>query len=273
MKRIRATEYIDLSIEGEYVQASRHISQTPCPKCINNSGFVTHYKENGQSYSRRCRCQGIDHRIKAFNQAKVPARYLDAQLSSYHPRDLTGLETVNRIYDFAWSFVPQSKGLLIYGGYGTGKTYLAVSMVRILTLLRGYSVRFVEFSHLLSALQAEFANGDRYIKRQFDRPQKSLMQKLVEADCLIIDELGEGRQSDWAKSVLEELITKRYNASGTTLITTNYDPRRSHLGEPDHLEERVGARLYSRLQQMCEPLPLFGGDYRKEFNLQSDTIL
>ncbi len=272
MKRIRATEYIDLSIEGEYVQACRHLSQSPCPKCINNSGFITSYKPNGQSSSRRCRCQGIDHRIKAFNQAKIPARYLDAKLSSYRPRDLTGLETANRINDFAWSFVPQSKGLLIYGGYGTGKTYLAVSMVRILALLRGYNVRFVEFSHLLSALQAEFSGGDRYGKRQLDRPQKGLMQHLIDADCLVIDELGEGRQSEWAKSVLEELITKRYNASGTTVITTNYDPRRSNLGEPDHLEERVGARLYSRLQQMCDPLPLFGGDYRKQLDLPADII-
>ena len=89
------------------------------------------------------------------------------------------------------------------------------------------------------------------------------MRQLINAECLIIDELGEGRQSDWARSVLEELITKRYNASGTTIITTNYDPRRSQLGEPEHLEERIGARLYSRLQQMCDPIPLFGGDYRE----------
>lgn len=266
MKRLRATEYIDLMIEGEYVQALRHNSQSPCPKCLNNSGFVTSYQQSGQSFSRRCRCQGIDHRIKAFNQAKVPARYLEAQLSSYQPRDLTGYEALHRLQEFAWSFVPQSKGLLIYGGYGTGKTYLVVSVVRVLALLRGYRVRFVEFSHLLSALQAEFSQNDRdrFSRHRSESETRGLMQSLIEAECLVIDELGEGRQSEWAKSVLEELITKRYNASGTTIITTNYDPRRSHLGEPNHLEERVGARLYSRLQQMCDLLPLFGGDYREQ---------
>ena len=272
MKKIRATEYIDLYIEGEYVQAARHTSQAPCPKCVSNSGFITSYDLGGQSFSRRCRCQGIDQRIKVFNQAGIPARYLDAQLSSYKPRDLTGVEAVSRAREFAWTFTPQSRGLLIYGGYGTGKTYLAVSMIRIIALLRGYHVRFVEFSHLLSALQAEFNQNDRYTNSPRDRKSKGLMQRLIEAECLMIDELGEGRKSEWAKSVLEELITKRYNASGTTVITTNYDPRRDRIGEPDHLEDRVGARLYSRLQQMCDPMPLFGGDYREHIDTRGESL-
>ena len=262
MKTYRATEYIDLMIEGEFVQARRHPSQVPCPKCMNNIGFITLVDASGRSISRRCRCQGIDHRIKVFNQSKVPARYIDAELSSYQPRDLTGVEALQRAEEFAWSFVPQSRGLLIYGGYGTGKTYLAVSILKVLALLRGYQVRFVEFSHLLSALQASFnQTNDRYASS--DKVKDSLMQSLINAECLVIDELGEGRQSEWAKSVLDELITKRYNASGTTILTTNYDPRRSHLGESEHLEERVGAKLYSRLQQMCDPMPLFGRDYRE----------
>ena len=262
MKTYRATEYIDLLIEGEFVQARRHSSQTSCPKCANNLGFITLIDTNGHSISKRCRCQGIDHRIKMFNQAKVPARYIDAQLSSYQPRDLTGVEALQRAEEFSWSFVPQSRGLLIYGGYGTGKTYIAVSIIRILALLRGYQVRFVEFSHLLSALQARFnQTHDRYTPQE--KAKGSLMQSLINAECLVIDELGEGRQSEWAKSILDELITKRYNASGTTILTTNYDPRRSHLGDSDHLEDRVGAKLYSRLQQMCDPMPLFGRDFRK----------
>ena len=68
MKVIRATEYINLFTKGEYVQAVRHKSQIPCPKCVNNSGFITSYDPNGQSSSRRCRCQGIDQRIKVFTK-------------------------------------------------------------------------------------------------------------------------------------------------------------------------------------------------------------
>jgi DNA replication protein DnaC len=256
MNPIRATEYIELFVDGEYATARRHHSQTPCPHC-KDMGFLSITDPRGYSTSRRCRCWGFDQRIKAYNRAKIPARYLDAHLEGFHPREHSGREALQRAREFAWSFTPHAKGLLIYGGYGTGKTYLTISLVRILTLLRGYSVRFIEFSHLLSQLQSQFKRSHT------QNPSDELIQPLIQADCLVIDELGEGRQSEWTKSVLEELITKRYNASGTTLITTNYDPRLSQRGATHHLEDRVGPRIYSRLQQMCSPVSLFGVDYRK----------
>ena len=254
MNPVRMTEYVEVLVDGEHARARRHHSQSPCPRC-KDMGFLTS-RNTLYTTSVRCRCWGIDHRIKAFNRALLPARYLDASLERFHPREPSGRAALRRAFDFAWSFTPHAKGLLFYGGYGTGKTYLSVSIANVLSLHRGYSVRFIEFSHLLAELQ-----------NTFNQPQSArteIMTQLVQTDCLVIDELGEGRQTEWTKSVLEELITKRYNASGTTLITTNYDPRLSHRSEQNHLEERIGARIYSRLQQMCSPVPMFGVDYRSQ---------
>ncbi len=84
---------------------------------------------------------------------------------------------------------------------------------------------------------------------------------------LVIDELGKGRSNEWELNILDQLISKRYNASRMTLITTNYVTREiaKATGNSDEiLEVRVGERIASRLFEMCELIHLEGRDYRKE---------
>ena len=116
--------------------------------------------------------------------------------------------------------------------------------------------------HLLSALRASY--GDRGQAEDVLRP-------LVDVPLLVIDELGKGRGTDWELSVLDELISKRYNAQRTTVFTTNYGIESSPEGAgqaEDSLLERVGVRIHSRLMEMCEPVRLTGYDYRRELGQQ-----
>jgi hypothetical protein len=47
-----------------------------------------------------------------------------------------------------------------------------------------------------------------------------------------------------------------------TLFTTNYDDN-PDITDPDSLLFRIGARMRSRLHEMCEGLYLSGADYRE----------
>src|SRR5947207_1757798 len=72
---------------------------------------------------------------------------------------------------------------------------------------------------------------------------------------------------DWVKDTMMQIIGTRYNDRRLTIFTTNYlDARRNPADET--LEDRVGARLRSRLYEMCKSVHLDGEDYRRRFDAQ-----
>ena len=79
--------------------------------------------------------------------------------------------------------------------------------------------------------------------------------------------MGKGKSSEWEQNILDQLISKRYNSSKKTLVTTNYVARESlpkgSRNKMEILEDRVGERIASRLYEMCTPLYIEGSDYRK----------
>ena len=90
-----------------------------------------------------------------------------------------------------------------------------------------------------------------------------MLLPLIETEVLVIDELGKGRSSDWELNILDQLISKRYNASKITLITTNYVSKEYMKEDQETLEARVGDRIASRLHEMCEFIYIEGQDHRK----------
>src|SRR3989304_2730323 len=103
--------------------------------------------------------------------------------------------------------------------------------------------------------------------------ENEVLLPLIETEVLVIDELGKGRSSEWELNILDQLISKRYNASKITLITTNYvsednkqkkgSGHSSQNEDQETLENRVGSRIASRLREMCEFIPIEGDGQTK----------
>jgi DNA replication protein DnaC len=244
----------------------------PCPACEGEEHV--YYEDNhGYRYVDRCRvCGALADRITAFNRCGVPARYGLARLQSFVTTQddqsaIGNLPQVKlQVYQWLRGFTPKDRGFVVHGSVGTGKTYLLASVVNHLTLEKGISTRFVEFTHLLGEIREKFDRG---------RSESDVLDPLTSTTVLAIDELGKGRRTDWQLSIIDELISKRYNRGLTTIFTTNYrldEPtlssattasefRRKAVSET--LRERVGDRVFSRLHEMAVLIPIDAPDFRR----------
>ena len=136
-----------------------------------------------------------------------------------------------------------------------------VGLCKLLIFVHGIPVRFVEFSRLLGQLRAAYSAG---------KSDEAILGELVTVPILAIDEIGKGRLTEWEMSIIDDIVSRRYNALKPLLGTTNYqwrDPPEPLYPAASQefkqtLGDRIGSRAYSRLVEISIPLKVHGADYR-----------
>ena len=257
---------------GAHCVAELAIHDWQCPNCAGRGGSMDR-DEQGYEFYRPCPCELVRRRMGLFNAANIGVRYQKATLKSFEATTAEQQAARTVATDFTLMYPTVRGGLIFWGPVGTGKTHLVVGIFRELTLRKGVACRFVDYGNLLNDLKRSYSShqGDA-----------AVMLPLVDVELLVIDELGKGRGTDWEETVLDDLISRRYNAGRVTLCTTNFEPRsareeraavnpayqirrNSSLADAaaPTLRDRVGERIFSRLCEMCEFVKVTGSDYRR----------
>jgi DNA replication protein DnaC len=201
-------------------------------------------------------------------RARIPASFEHATLDRFAGGKHTS-QGLMAAKQFAREFIPgqRTSGLLFTGSVGTGKTHLAAGILRELAETKGVEGRFVDVRELLDKLRGSYDDNAQETQAQILRP-------LLTADLVVIDELGAARPSDWVFETIELLIGGLYNRMTPTIVTTNLPNlgpgasaataagEYSRAARPETLGDRIGARMWSRLQQMCRTVVMDGADYR-----------
>src|SRR5512133_1587955 len=266
--------YVVEQVLGHAARARRCNCQTACPRC-GESGYML-VPSGGSTVAQPCACRHLDERLRIFNQIGIPPAIAKASFDTFKGWSPEHAQAKAVAEDVAKKFRKDAptKGFLLYGRPGAGKTHLLAATLRWLALEKGIASRYVEFMLLLSDMKAGFSEN---------RSHMEILKPLLFVPVLGIDELGKERGTEWERSMLDELISRRFNSGLATLFATNYflEPRvvpeqpgtRYNTKSKDFqaeaesmtLAQRVGDRIFSRLNEMCTFVKLDPGmDLRKD---------
>ena len=251
-----------------------------CPLCAG-SGWkpVPGVPDGGVT---RCDCQLRARGGAMIAAARIPKRYEHCELSNF-TTDFPGADPSIALAQisasrFVQEFDPRDgAGLLLVGGIGTGKTHLAVGILKELIASRGSACLFCDYRELLKQIQNSYNDSVQATELQVLRP-------VFEADVLLLDELGAVKPSEWVWDTVSLILNTRYNDNRTTIITTNFadEPAASAnrsssvslssaraASREETLGDRIGERMRSRLQEMCRVVRMDGPDFRQKFKSAS----
>lgn len=154
---------------------------------------------------------------------------------------------LNYCKDYARNFTKRANSLVMYGGTGLGKTHLSLAIANAV-IERGYGVYYGSIQSIMEVLERE-----HFGKKQLT--DESEKESIVNADLLIIDDLGVEFTTQFTTAALHDIINTRILKGLPTIISTNL--------EMDEIYEKYTQRIASRLFGSCLPLAFCGKDIRQ----------
>jgi DNA replication protein DnaC len=223
-----------------------------CPRCFGTGMEIV--KGKG---ARICPCRKVRSRDLQFQSVRLPRRYDGFHFHNYKPQTASQEAAFKYSTALTMEYPAVDRGLLLMGSVGVGKTHLAVSILKGLTE-RGFTCLFYEFGSLLKEIQDSY-NANTHAS------ELGVLTPVLNADVLVLDELGASKPTDWVRDTMAHVINTRYNDKKLTVFTTNYLDERKNDRE-EILEDRIGTRLRSRLYEMCKTVTMEGKDFRRTFD-------
>lgn len=168
-----------------------------------------------------------------IKSAQVPKIFSDIRAKDFKLTD-NNRETAKT----AIQSITKNNGLFIYGECGTGKTMLAciIANERAELLKSSMFIRAVDIFHELNPFFSQ--NKSETIRKR---------NLVLTTPCLIIDDLGAEKPSDFTRAILFDILDFRMNEELQTVITTNFSieelKKRINVKEELNLSDKIIRRI------------------------------
>ena len=202
--------------------------------------YLRQEEENKRAAKEKEKTERLEHPERWLKDYGVPVKYLQASFDTFQ-----GGESVKK----ACQSFPE-KNVVLIGKTGCGKTHLAVSKLREMVVNDTVPKRalFITAPTLLMKIRDSFRDNT-------SDSEISLVEYYSGVPCMILDDLGADRATDWAIETLYLIIDGRDSNLKPTFITTNLSIT--------EIEQHYGARIASRIAGMSI-IKIDLPDYRKK---------
>lgn len=227
---------------GEYESALVSLGGprwTTCPACSADA--------IARNQAERDATQGDELRRQRgeamFELSGIPPRLREATLKNYQSESKAQKDAHKLVCDYAKGLDAHLKtgdGLIMMGNMGTGKTHLAVGLIRYVTRALAVPAKYTTAPALFSRIRASYTSRTE--------TEADILATLIEAPLLVLDEIGVGKGSDNELNVTYSLLGQRYDECRPTIIITNL--------MSDDLKAWLGERVVDRLRE-TSPVVLF----------------
>ena len=234
---------------NQYIESKRVCSKCTGGEGCRTKGVMTRMHDDGELYVLKCGLYGSWRNQQALEkvtlQANIPNAYTNTTLENYEK--YTKESEIAHAYMITLGNGENTQGVYIFGASGLGKTHLAIGLLKK-RMEQGKTGLFVVVPELMESLRRCLREGGDDFE---------ILQALYNVDCLVLDDLGAEKATEWVAERLYLVINQRYLSNRMTIITSNCTPQ--------EMEERLGQqgkRITSRVLEMCKIIPLVGKDYR-----------
>jgi DNA replication protein DnaC len=220
-----------------------------CPRGLcDGSGWIL---DEEADVARPCECR--EARINRASSRRIgsgiPRRFRGVSFDRNPIRDMDPM-VLRQVRDFVADVdrnLDRGRGYWFYGDVGTGKTSLAMLISKAANEA-GRSVAIYSVPQLLADIKSTYedGSGSSYL---------GLFRRLSRVDLLHLDDLGAEKRTEWVLEQLYAIVNERWQEQRSIVVTTNLSD-----GE---LRDQVGARIVSRLSEMCVTIPIMGHDLRR----------
>lgn len=185
-----------------------------------------------------------------LNDFKIPKRFEGKNFDNYQPSE-KNKKGFARVKKYAENFEERFQNgdwLLMTGGYGLGKTHLALAAAK--EILKYFAVKHIDRNpnqiyyagateKIIFTTSSELIQDIRDSYDSDNVNEQEVMNRFKTTPLLIIDDLGTEKASEWQQEKMYIILDYRYRELLPTIITTNL--------EWEELENHISLRVIERM--------------------------